>query len=115
LDRPNTVAGVSPYVKNTQTLVWLNPAAFVVNGPGTFGTAGMNSLLGPHYVDADANLTKVFQIHEQQNFQLRFEFFNVFNHTNFQAPVASLNSANFGKIQASNPARIIQIAAKYTF
>jgi hypothetical protein len=84
-------------------------------GPGTFGTTGMNSLLGPHYVDADANLSKVFQIHEQQNFMLRFEFFNVFNHTNFQAPVASLNSASFGKIQASNPAGIIQSAAKYTF
>jgi hypothetical protein len=115
LDRPNAVPGVSPYVKNRQTLVWLNPLAFTANGPGTFGTTGMNSLLAPHYVDADANLTKVFQIHEQQNFQLRFEFFNVFNHTNFQAPVGSMNSASFGKIQASNPARIIQIAAKYTF
>jgi hypothetical protein len=115
LDRPNPVPGIAPYVKNTQTLTWLNATAFTANGPGTFGATGMNSLLGPHYVDADANLTKVFRIHEQQNFQLRFEFFNVFNHTNFQAPVASLNSATFGKIQASNPARIIQLAAKYTF
>jgi hypothetical protein len=115
LDRPNPVANVSPYVRNRQTLVWLNPAAFANASPGTFGTAGMNSLLGPHYVDADANLTKNFKIHEEQTFQLRFEFFNVFNHTNFSAPVASLNSASFGKIQSSNPARIIQIAAKYTF
>jgi len=115
LDRPNPVANVSPYVRNTQTLVWLNPAAFATASPGTYGSAGMNSLLGPHYVDSDANLTKNFKVHEQQTFQLRFEFFNVFNHTNFQAPVNSLNSASFGKIQASNPARIIQLAAKYTF
>ncbi|MGD0797321.1 MAG: TonB-dependent receptor [Acidobacteriaceae bacterium] len=115
LDRPNAVPGISPYVKNKQTLTWLTASAFTANGPGTFGTTGMNSLLGPHYVDADANLSKVFPIHEQQNFMLRFEFFNVFNHTNLEAPVASLNSATFGKIQASNPARIIQIAAKYTF
>ncbi|HEY4051589.1 MAG TPA: hypothetical protein VGM27_32425, partial [Acidobacteriaceae bacterium] len=85
------------------------------NGAGTFGTTGMNSLVGPHYVDADVTLTKLFAIHEQQNLQLRFEFFNVFNHTNFQAPVSSFNSNNFGQIQASNPARIIQLAAKYTF
>jgi hypothetical protein len=75
----------------------------------------MNSLLGPHYVDSDVNLTKLFRIREQQNLQLRFEFFNVFNHTNFEAPVNTLNSSSFGQIQASNPARILQIAAKYTF
>jgi hypothetical protein len=46
---------------------------------------------------------------------LRFEFFNVFNHTNFQAPVNTLNSPTYGQIQASNPARIIQLAAKYNF
>ena len=115
LDRPNAVAGVSPYVGNKSTLLWLNPKAFVKNGPGTFGTTGMNSLLGPHYIDSDVSLVKLFNIHEQQQLQLRFEFFNVFNHTNFAAPVSSFNSSSFGKIQASNPARILQFAAKYSF
>ncbi len=115
LDRPNVVTGTNPYVRNTHTLLWVNPAAFTKNGPGTFGTARMNSLLGPHYVDSDVNLTKLFAIHEQQNIQLRFEFFNVFNHTNFMAPVNTFSSASFGVIQASNPARIIQLGAKYTF
>ena len=115
LDRPNVVSGKNFYVRNTHTLLWINPAAFATNGPGTFGTARMNSLLGPHYIDSDVSLTKPFRIREQQNLQLRFEFFNVFNHTNFQAPVNKLSSSSFGQIQASNPARIIQIAAKYNF
>jgi hypothetical protein len=115
LDRPDAVPGVSPYVRNTKTLLWIKPAAFTPNGPGTFGTTGMNSLLGPHYIDSDVNLTKQFKIHEQQNLQMRFEFFNVFNHTNFEAPVDTLNSSTFGQIQAANPARIIQLAAKYNF
>ena len=115
LDRPNAVNGVNPYARNRKTLLWINPQAFTVNGPGTFGTTGMNSLLGPHYVDSDVTLTKLFKIREQQNLQLRFEFFNVFNHTNFQAPVNTLSSNTYGQIQASNPARIIQLAAKYTF
>jgi hypothetical protein len=115
LDRPNAVSGVNPYVRNKKTLLWITPQAFTPNGPGTFGTTGMNSLVGPHYVDADVTLSKLFPIHEQQVFQLRFEFFNVFNHTNFLAPVNTLNSNTYGQIQASNPARIIQLAAKFTF
>lgn len=113
LDRPDAVPGVNPYVK--QRLNWLNPKAFVKNAPGTFGDTGMNSLVGPAYFDTDARLAKLFTIHEQQQFELRFEFFNVFNHENFMAPVSSLKSSSFGHIQAANPARILQFAGKFTF
>lgn len=115
LDRPNAVPGVNRYERNTKTLVWLNPLAFTPNPPGTFGTTGMNSLLGPHYIDADANLNKLFRIRESQNIQVRFEWFNLFNHTNFQAPVNSTASSSFGVIQSANPARIMQLGAKYVF
>jgi hypothetical protein len=113
LDRPDVVAGANPYVKSKTT--WLNAAAFVPNAAGTFGTARSNSLRQAHFIDADSTLGKHFVVHNEQGIDLRAEFFNVFNHTNFMAPVASRSSANFGIIQASNPARIIQLAAKYTF
>jgi hypothetical protein len=115
LDRPDVVPNVNPYVRNKKTLLWVNPAAFVSNAPGTFGTARANSLNQAAYIDFDSTLMKGFHITERQRFDLRFEFFNVFNHTNFSAPVATRSSANFGLIQASNPARIIQLAGKYTF
>jgi hypothetical protein len=115
LDRPNVVQGVTPYEKNMKTLAWLNPAAYKANPPGTFGTAGMNSLLQPNYVSANANLNKLFSIRESQKLQVRFEWFNLFNHTNFEAPVNSQSSASFGVIQAANPARIMQFGAKYIF
>jgi hypothetical protein len=119
LDRPNIVPGVSPYNKslhNSANLpVWITKSAYVINPPGTFGTARENSLIGPGYVDADATLSKAFPTWREQNLQLRFEFFNVLNHTNFMAPVATFSSAQFGQVQASNPARIIQVAAKYNF
>jgi hypothetical protein len=115
LDRPDIVPNVNPYVRNKKTLVWVNPAAFTPNAAGTFGTARANSLNGPAYVDFDTTLMKGFRITEHQRFDLRFEFFNVFNHTNFSAPVSTRNSASFGIIQSSNPARIIQLAGKYTF
>ena len=112
-DRPNVVG--SPYVQNTSTLVWINPNAFVSNPLGTFGNAGYNSLIGPRFFDLDANLSRAFPIRERLQFQLRFEFFNSLNHTNFSTPVNALNSSQFGKIQSASDPRILQFAAKLTF
>jgi hypothetical protein len=83
-DRPNVVG--DPYVRDRHTLVWINPASFVANALGTFGNAGYNSLIGPGFFNLDANLTRSFAIREHQRFDLRFEFFNLLNHTNFSLP-----------------------------
>lgn len=112
-DRPNVLG--NPYVRNTKTLAWINPAAFVQNAPGTFGNAGANSLLGPRFFDLDTNLSRLFKIREHQRFELRFEFFNTTNHVNFNNPVNNLRSANFGLIQSAADPRILQFALKYSF
>jgi hypothetical protein len=113
LDRPNVVG--NPYVRDTNSLVWISPAAFVANSLGTFGDAGYNSLRAPGFFDLDANVTRSFQIREHKSFDLRFEFFNLLNHTNFNAPVATLSSSTFGEIQSSADPRILQLAAKFRF
>jgi len=113
LDRPNVVG--NPYVRNTNTLVWISPAAFLANTLGTFGDAGNNSLRAPGFFDIDANATRSFRIRENKIFQLRFEFFNLLNHTNFSTPVATLSSSSFGVIQSAADPRILQLAAKFMF
>lgn len=112
-DRPNVLG--NPYVQDKSSLVWINPAAFVANPLGTFGNAGYNSLIGPRYFGLDANVTRSFQIREHQRFELRFEFFNLLNHTNLNLPVSSLSSSAFGKIQSAADPRILQLAAKFRF
>ena len=112
-DRPNVVG--EPYVRDTQSLVWINPASLVPNPLGTFGNAGFNSLIGPGFVNVDANIVRFFKITERQKFQLRFEFFNVLNHTNYNLPVSSRSSSAFGRIQSSGDPRILQFAVKYSF
>ena len=112
-DRPNAVG--NPYVKNTNTLVWIDPAALVANPLGTFGNAGYNSLRAPGFFGLDANLSRYFQVTERHRFELRFEFFNLLNHTNFNTPVATRSSSTFGKIQSAADPRILQFAAKYRF
>jgi hypothetical protein len=112
-DRPNVVG--DPYVKNLDTLIWASPSAFRANAQGTFGNAGYNSLIGPGYLGLDANVSRTFHVTERHQFQLRFEFFNLLNHTNFSNPVGNFSSASFGKIQSAADPRILQFAIKYSF
>ncbi len=114
LDRPDQILAQA-YVKNMGSMQWINPAAFRQNAPGTFGVVGYNAFLAPGFFDADANLTRLFTIRERHRFELRFEFFNVLNHPNFNAPVTRFASNSFGQIQSAGSPRILQFAAKYSF
>src|SRR6266852_3822172 len=49
--RPNVVAGVDPY--SNDKLQWINPAAFSIPAPGTFGNSARNSLTGPGLAQLD--------------------------------------------------------------
>jgi hypothetical protein len=55
-----------------------------------FGNGGRNTLIGPGQFTVDFSLFKnnyVPRISESFNIQFRAEFFNVLNHSNFQAPI----------------------------
>jgi hypothetical protein len=65
---------------------YFNPNAFVQPLSGTYGNVGRNTLNGPGLVETDLALAKKFQLSERFNLQFRSEFFNVLNHTNFNAP-----------------------------
>jgi len=65
---------------------YFNPNAFTQPLPGTYGNVGRNVLQGPSLVETDLSLTKTFPFSERLNLQFRSEFFNIFNHTNFNVP-----------------------------
>jgi hypothetical protein len=58
---------------------------------------------------------KTFAIRERLRLQFRAEFFNAFNHTNFQDPGNSLAGGGFGQIYSANDPRIGQLALKLLF
>ena len=87
--RPDVVAGVSPYIENGGTL-FLNPAAFAVPRPGTYGNLSRNALVGPELFQWDFTLEKGIPITEKTSLRLRAEFYNILNHTNFANPPALL-------------------------
>jgi hypothetical protein len=96
-DYPNRVPGCNPI---TGKVNYINNACFVlapmVNG-GTglvLGNNGRNSLYGPKLVNVDFSIFKNARLTERFTAQFRAEFFNIFNHTNFQAPVDNNSFTN---------------------
>jgi carboxypeptidase family protein len=89
--RPNIVPGVSPYLNNDRSLI--NPAAFSIPLPGTFGDLPRNALRGPNFRQFDLVLNKRFPITESTNVEFRTEIFNIFNFANFALPSTTLNNA----------------------
>ena len=101
---------------------WFNTACFSNSFLGRFGDAGRNIVIGPGTADFDAALLKKFPLFSESRYlQFRSEFFNVFNHPNFDNPNATANSASFGRIASagtSDPrlsSRQIQFALRLVF
>ena len=107
----------SPYSGYQQSrLEWFNTAAFALPATYTFGNEGRNNLTGPPTNNVDFITFKDFPIKERLTLQLRGEFFNVFNHTNFGVPDNNVQDAAFGQITTTSTApREIQFALKLLF
>ena len=95
-----TQAAVGCSQPGHQTLdCWFNQAAFVVpalsTAPGdcggqcfarNFGNARRAALRGPDMVNFDFSAYKTFRLSERFDLEFRAEFFNIFNHPNFNLP-----------------------------
>jgi hypothetical protein len=154
-DRPNLVPGVPIYLhqglrsgSGGANRGYLNPAAFAqvtagcpntstnplspatCAGYGTYGNIGKNSFRGITNYQFDAQISRIFPIHENLSTTFRMEAFNVLNHPNFNIPTggttgslggttggaAALTSGTFGQVSTTiNQARIFQGSLKINF
>jgi hypothetical protein len=81
---------------------------------------GKGALVGPGLFNWDMGVFKNIPITERWRAQLRGEFFNTFNHSNFTSltnnyPNQSVSSAGFGTITTAYDPRILQLALKVVF
>ncbi len=114
--RPNIVGTPTENCGRGHLTNCIDPTAFAVPANFTFGNAGRNIFRGPGLVDFDFSLFKNFTIREKARFQIRGEFFNIFNQPSFSNPGTTLGSATFGVISGtSNNQRQVQVAAKFIF
>lgn len=109
-DNPHTVT------EWIQTSCWSQPVGFV------FGNAGVGEgqAYGPRYQSWDMSLGKTVHLTEDMRLQFQAQFFNIFNHTNFQPPNTAENagpppSGNFGEITSDFLPRQGQLGMVLTF
>jgi hypothetical protein len=84
---------------------------------------GKNAFYGPNQVNVDSSLLKDTSITERLKLQLRFEFYNLFNHTQFGQPgnaiaapgTFGLSTSTVTRPDGTTSARQIQVAAKLIF
>jgi len=81
----------------------------------SYGTLGRNAFYGPGQMNTNVTLAKDTQIAERLHLEFRADFFNVFNHAEFNNPTTSFTSGTFGQISSTADPRIIQLALHLTF
>lgn len=80
---------------------------------GTFGNANRRFFSGPGFNNTDFGLLKHTVIKENLAFDVRIEFFNIFNHTQFQNPGGNISDSSFGIVSSTRDPRIGQFSLKF--
>ena len=116
-NRPDQVAGCSPYAASHSKLQWINSACFVAPPAGQLGDAARVPVYGPDFVNTDFSVIKQFALPwENMGLNFRAEFFNLFNHAQFGMPVNDINALGFGSVNSTvNNPRLVQFGLKLTF
>ncbi len=97
--RPDIVPGVSVTPPGGSTIgEWINPAAFAVPAPNTFGDAPRDVGRGPGAWQIDMGMGKHIQLSERAYLEFRSEFFNIFNHPQYGLPQATFGVPGFGAV-----------------
>jgi hypothetical protein len=125
-NRPNLTGSISyPQTPVTctapatcnQQIQYFAPGVFTAPAAGTYGTLGHNALRGPGRDNWNISLFKSFTLSESRGsrFELRFESFNTWNHTQFNAVDTGLGDSKFGQFTSAFDPRILQLGGKIYF
>jgi hypothetical protein len=96
------------------------PDYFTITGHGPAGI-GRNSFRGPKYFSVDMSVAKTIGLGETSNFEIRANFFNIFNRLNL-APIGQVspstdiqNTGNFGRSTSGLAGRVIELQGRLRF
>ncbi len=112
-ERPNQVL-LNPYQGVTGTQ-YLNPAAFALPAPGTFGNLGAYAIFLPRWNNWDASVQKSFFLTERVKLDFRAELFNVPNHLSYTGIGTTFGSSNFGQVTGATDPRTLELALRLNF
>ncbi|HUN62269.1 MAG TPA: carboxypeptidase regulatory-like domain-containing protein [Candidatus Sulfotelmatobacter sp.] len=102
--------------------LWFNTANFcdatVTGCPqqlGTFGNTPHALCCGPALNNTDLVIAKLTPITEKLNTEFRAEFYNTWNHTQFENPDGNFSDSTFGEVLKARDPRVMQFAIKFLF
>jgi len=82
----------------------------------TYGSLARNYLNGPSRANVNLAFSKITPVWpEHMNLEFRADFFNLFNRAQFTSPNSNITDPNFGKLQFTYNARIVQLAMRVSF
>jgi hypothetical protein len=129
-NRGNMVQGCNIHSGLTQKLQRINFACFAQPALGVYGTTTRNFLRQPGINNWDMGVSKNFAIAEHVNFRISGDFFNAWNHHQYNIGTGaligsgsgggssidnSIGDTTAGQITNASEARVIQISGKLTF
>jgi hypothetical protein len=95
--------------------LYYNPNAFAIPTGLTFGNVGRDTLYLPGRLNFDFGLSKKFSINEKTGFDFKWEMFNMFNHTQFNAIDSGINDASFLQLNGTHDPRRMQFSLRFYF
>jgi hypothetical protein len=114
--RPNATSSGALSRSDRSIYRWFDPSAYSLPAPFTYGNSARNSLFGPGDMVFDASALKNFRILERVTAQVRGEFFNLPNHTNFGNPATNISvPSTVGRITSAGDPRQVQFGIKFLF
>jgi hypothetical protein len=114
IDTPNFTPGDLHFTNPRSDLPYFNTSLFSQENEGQLGTARRRFFHGPGINNWDIAIQKDTRLFENVNFQFRAEFFNAFNHAQFNTPSGNFDGS-FGLVSSAGLPRIVQFAAKFIF
>ena len=94
---------------------FFNTSCFTQPPLNTFGDSGRGVITGPGLNNSDISVRKTIQIVGTKSLRFDAQFFNAFNHPQFQAPITTVGTTGFGSIAGALSARDIQLSGRFQF
>jgi hypothetical protein len=113
-DEPDFVGKIHITDPRNPSHTFFNADAFAPGPFGGFGNSNRQFFHGPGINNFDLSLMKRTNITESKAFEIRAEYFNVFNHAQFNNPDGDFNG-QMGVVNSARQPRIGQISAKFYF
>jgi len=111
VDEPNFVGPL--VIGDPRNGPYFNKSAFTSELIGQVGNSNRRFFHGPGLNNWDIGIHKDTRIRESMALQFRAEFFNTFNHTQFNNPTGNYQSSLMGIVRSARDPRIGQMSLKF--